>query len=63
MIADAEVVKVVHDILQKLKIGKFVIKINHRKLLEAMFEKSGCDLSKFALICSSIDKLDKESWE
>jgi len=63
MIADAEVIKVINDILVKLDIGRFCIKINHRKLLESMFEVSGCDLKMFATICSSIDKLDKETWE
>jgi len=63
MIADAEVIKVINDILIKLDIGRFCIKINHRKLLESMFEVSGCNLKMFATICSSIDKLDKEPWE
>lgn len=63
MIADAEVVEVISDILTSLNVGKFQIKINHRKLLEAIFEASNCDLNKFATICSSIDKLDKEPWD
>lgn len=63
MMADAEVIEVINDILTSLKVGKFQIKINHRKLLEAIFEFSKCDLNKFATICSSIDKLDKEPWE
>lgn len=62
MVADAEVVQVVDSVLRKLDIGRYLIKINHRKLLEAMFAASGCDLAKFGLICSSIDKLDKETW-
>mmetsp|Transcript_98315 Transcript_98315/g.212004 ORF Transcript_98315/g.212004 Transcript_98315/m.212004 type:complete len:146 (+) Transcript_98315:1186-1623(+) len=63
MVADAEVVKIISSILKNLQIGKFVVKLNHRKLLEAMMEASGCDLRKFKTICSSIDKLDKEPWE
>mmetsp|Transcript_574 Transcript_574/g.492 ORF Transcript_574/g.492 Transcript_574/m.492 type:complete len:86 (-) Transcript_574:1039-1296(-) len=63
MMPDAEVVEVINDILSTLKVGKFQIKINHRRLLEAMFEAANCDLTKFATMCSSIDKLDKETWE
>ena len=31
-------------------------------ILEAIIECSGCDMKKFKIICSSIDKLDKEPW-
>jgi len=63
MMPDAEILKVVSDILEGLKIGNFVVKINHRKLLDAMIELSGCEKRRFKAICSSIDKLDKESWD
>ena len=63
MMPDAEILKVVSDILEGLKIGNFAVKINHRKLLDAMIELSGCEKRRFKAICSSIDKLDKESWD
>jgi histidyl-tRNA synthetase len=63
MIPDAEVLIVVVDILASLKIGNFLVKVNHRKLLDAMIDLAGCDKRKFKAICSSIDKLDKEPWE
>ena len=63
MIPDAEVLKVVTEILSQLNIGEFVIKINHRKFLDAMVELAGCEKRKFKAICSSVDKLDKEPWE
>lgn len=62
MIPDAEVLKVVSEILTKLNIGGYLIKINHRKFLDAMIDLSGCEKRKFKTICSSIDKLDKEPW-
>jgi histidyl-tRNA synthetase len=40
-----------------------VIKINSRKLLDAMVQLVGAPPSKFKSICSSIDKLDKEEWK
>jgi len=62
MIPDAEVLAVIVDILKSLDIGKFQIKINNRKLLDAMVDLAGCEKRKFKAICSAIDKLDKEPW-
>jgi len=63
MLPDAEVLAVVCEILTKLDIGNFILKLNHRKFLDAMIELAGCEKRKFKSICSSIDKLDKEPWE
>lgn len=63
MLPDAEVLAVASEILTSLDIGNFVIKVNHRKFLDAMVELAGCERRKFKSICSSIDKLDKEPWE
>ena len=63
MIPDAEVLKVLIEILSNLEIGNFVVKLNHRKFLDAMVDLSGCEKRKFKAICSSVDKLDKEPWE
>ncbi|XP_055624233.1 histidine--tRNA ligase, cytoplasmic isoform X2 [Toxorhynchites rutilus septentrionalis] len=63
MLPDAECVKVVVEILSELDIGDFVVKLNHRKLLDGMFEACGVPGDKFRTICSSVDKLDKTPWE
>ena len=63
MIPDADMLSVIIDILSSLDLGGFVIKLNHRKFLDAMVQLAGCEKRKFKAICSSIDKLDKESWE
>ena len=63
MIPEAEVLKIVVEILSSIDIGGFVIKINNRKFLDSMIEICGCDKTQFKTICSSIDKLDKEPWE
>lgn len=59
MLPDAECVKVVSEILNSLDIGDYVIKLNHRQLLDGMFEACGVPTDKFRTICSSVDKLDK----
>ena len=62
MIPDAEVLKVLVEILDDLDIGKYTVKLNHRKLLDAMLDICGVPADKFRPICSAIDKLDKEEW-
>jgi histidyl-tRNA synthetase len=62
MMPDAECVKVVVEILTSLNIGDFVVKLNHRKLLDGMFEACGVPSDKFRTICSAVDKLDKSPW-
>lgn len=61
MLADAEIIAIMHQVLSRLKIGEFVIKINHRKLLDGIFEACGVPCASFRTICSSVDKLDKVS--
>ena len=51
------------EILAKLDLGHFTVKINHRALLDGMMSLCGVPAGKFRTICSAIDKLDKESWE
>lgn len=59
MIPDAECVKIVYDILEELGLDQFVIKLNHRLLLDGLFEACGVSNDKFRSICSAVDKLDK----
>lgn len=55
--------QVLDEILTELNIGGFVIKLNHRKLLDAIMAIAGVPATKFRPICSAIDKLDKEPWQ
>jgi len=63
MLPDAECVKVMAEILESLELGQFQIRINHRKLLDGIFEICGVPGDKFRTISSAVDKLDKCSWE
>ncbi|KAF5479376.1 hypothetical protein F2P56_000207 [Juglans regia] len=60
---DFEVVKILTELLDELNIGDYEIKLNHRKLLDGMLEICGVPPEKFRTICSSVDKLDKQSFE
>lgn len=63
MLPDAECVRIMHEILSSLNIGDFTVKVNHRKILDGLFEVCGVPTDMFRTICSSVDKLDKTPWE
>lgn len=63
MIPDAEVLAIMQEILDELGISQFLVKVNHRKILEAVVTEAGCDPQMFKQVCSSVDKLDKLPWE
>ncbi|XP_022993046.1 histidine--tRNA ligase, cytoplasmic-like [Cucurbita maxima] len=60
---DFEVIKILTELLDELNIGQYEIKLNHRRLLDGMLEICGVPSDKFRTICSSIDKLDKQSFD
>lgn len=62
MVPDAEVITVATEILSDLPVGNFLVKLNHRKILDAVFEIAGVPAEKFRPICSAVDKLDKMDW-
>ena len=62
MIPEADVLKVVVEILTQLPVGGFNIKLNHRLLLDAIVNISGIKDELYKTVCSSVDKLDKEEW-
>ncbi|GJR03996.1 histidine--tRNA ligase, cytoplasmic [Tanacetum coccineum] len=61
--ADFEVVRILTELLDELNIGEYEIKLNHRKLLDGMLDICGVPSHKFRTVCSSIDKLDKQTFE
>ncbi|XP_075504745.1 LOW QUALITY PROTEIN: histidine--tRNA ligase, cytoplasmic-like [Primulina tabacum] len=60
---DFEVVKILTELLDELDIGDYEVKLNHRKLLDGMLAICGVPQAKFRTICSSIDKLDKQTFD
>lgn len=55
---DSEIVNVIYDIFTKLNIGKFVVRINNRKILGGFFESLNLD-DKITDILRIVDKLEK----
>lgn len=63
MLADVECIRVVSEALDSLDLGPYLIKVNHRSLLDGIFAACGVPTSKFRSICSAVDKLDKSPWK
>ncbi|NCU42520.1 MAG: histidine--tRNA ligase, partial [Candidatus Moranbacteria bacterium] len=56
---DAEMPAVIYTIFRKMNIGKFVIRINNRRILKAYFEYVGVPNERAGDVLRSIDKLEK----
>ena len=56
--ADIETLFVINDLLEKIGIEQFTIRVNNRKVLNGLLEKNGL-LDKSVPILRSLDKLDK----
>ena len=68
MVPDAEILRIICEIfgdqgLGWTQKGGFLIKINHRGVLDGIFEICGVPKDKIRAISSAVDKLDKSPWE
>ena len=59
MVPDAEILAMLCEALTALDFGEFIVKINHRKILDGIFELAGVPMEKTRAISSAVDKLDK----
>lgn len=59
-LADAEIISIIYEALNAIKINDFQIKINSRKVLFAVMEKVGIKKEKWLEVIRIIDKLDKK---
>ena len=63
MVPDAEVLRIVSEVFESLGWrGRYTVKINHRKILDGLFEVCGVPAEKIRSISSAVDKLDKMPW-
>lgn len=63
MSADAEIVALMYETMTALNIPRFTIRINNRKILNALADYLGYDRSINPEVLRTIDKLDKIQWE
>lgn len=63
MLPDAEIIRITSEVFNGLGWkGRYTIKVNHRKLLDGIFEICGAPREKIRSISSAVDKLDKLPW-
>ncbi|KAI9830762.1 MAG: Cytoplasmic and mitochondrial histidine tRNA synthetase [Phylliscum demangeonii] len=63
MLPDAEILRVTSEVFDALGWqGRYTVKINHRKVLDGIFEVCGVPSEKIRAISSAVDKLDKAPW-
>lgn len=62
MIPDAEILRVIVEAFRGLELD-ITIKLNHRQILDGLFDVAGVPSDKIRMISSAVDKLDKASWE
>ena len=63
MTSEAEILKIMSEILGSFEIGDFVIKVNSRIILEGILTFSNVEKELHKSILSSIDKMDDKSME
>ncbi|AMD21238.1 HEL042Wp [Eremothecium sinecaudum] len=63
MVPDGECLSLLVEGLTGLGIRDFKIKLNHRKILDGIFEIAGVSEEDVRKISSAVDKLDKSPWE
>ncbi|EEH36610.2 histidyl-tRNA synthetase [Paracoccidioides lutzii Pb01] len=63
MVPDAEILRIATEVFEGLGWkGSYTIKVNHRKILDGLFEVCGVPKEKIRTISSAVDKLDKLPW-
>lgn len=58
-LTDAEIPSIIHKIFTEMNIGRFVIRINNRKILQGLFQGYGIFDDQIVEVLRSIDKLEK----
>lgn len=63
MLPDAEILRIICEVFEGLGWnGGYTIKLNHRKILDGIFQVCGVPEDKIRTISSAVDKLDKLPW-
>ena len=63
MVPDAEIIRIITEVFDGLGWGDtYTIKLNHRKILDGIFQVCGVPEDKIRTISSAVDKLDKSPW-
>ncbi|MFA5358420.1 MAG: histidine--tRNA ligase [Patescibacteria group bacterium] len=59
MVADAEIISIIIKVMEALDVGRFCVRFNNRKILNALPEYAGFDPTKIKLVLRALDRLEK----
>jgi histidyl-tRNA synthetase len=63
MLPDAEIIRIITEVFDALGWrNTYTVKLNHRKILDGIFQVCGVPEDKIRTISSAVDKLDKLPW-
>lgn len=63
MVPDAEIIRIITEVFDELGWkGTYTVKLNHRQILDGIFQVCGVPEDKIRAISSAVDKLDKLPW-
>lgn len=63
MVPDSEILAILCEGLNSLGVSDFKVKLNHRKILDGIFQACGVKEEDVRKISSAVDKMDKLPWE
>jgi histidyl-tRNA synthetase len=63
LISDAEIIAADYQIMKNLNVGKFLISISNRKILNGLAELINIEKDKISEVFRAIDKLPKQGWD
>jgi len=63
IMADSEIISLMYETLVALGFKKFLIRVNNRKVLNALPEYAGFPKGKIEAVLRILDKLDKNKWK
>lgn len=59
LLTDAEIPSVIYQVFNEMQIGKFVIRVNNRKILQGYFQSLGIPKPRLTEVMRLVDKIEK----
>jgi histidyl-tRNA synthetase len=63
VLSDAEIIALAYQVMAALGIGKFLIQVSNRKVLNGLCEAIGFDKKKAPKVFQVMDKINKQGWD
>lgn len=63
MMADAEIVAIMHTVMQELGFARYSVRVNNRKILNGLSAYAGFPDGKLVGVLRAIDKIDRDGWD